>query len=78
MLLVQAGPHENLKEVALKILEHGVSTVPIIYSASKDGSYPQLLHLASLSEILKCNVGVTFSSNFDVCLLCLLSLLGPH
>ncbi|KAM7485111.1 hypothetical protein LguiA_001120 [Lonicera macranthoides] len=52
--LVQAGPDENLKDVALKILQTGVATVPIIHSSSEDGSYPQLLHLASLSDILKC------------------------
>ncbi|CAJ1960850.1 unnamed protein product [Sphenostylis stenocarpa] len=30
-----------------------VSTIPIIHSSSEDGSFPQLLHLASLSGILK-------------------------
>jgi hypothetical protein len=38
----------------MKILQNGVSTVPIMFSSSPDGSYPQLLHLASLSGILKC------------------------
>jgi hypothetical protein len=38
----------------MKILQTGVSTVPIIYSSTSDGSFPQLLHLASLSGILKC------------------------
>ncbi|KAL8121594.1 sucrose nonfermenting 4-like protein [Apium graveolens] len=52
--LVQAGPDENLKDVALKILQNGVATVPIIHSSSEEGLYPQLLYLASLSEILKC------------------------
>jgi len=51
---MQAGPYDNLKEIALKILQHGISTVPIIHSSSEDGSFPQLLHLASLSGILKC------------------------
>ncbi|KAK7258878.1 hypothetical protein RIF29_24467 [Crotalaria pallida] len=51
---VHAGPHESLKDVALKALQNKVSTVPIIHSASDDGSFPQLLHLASLSGILKC------------------------
>ncbi|ESW19034.1 hypothetical protein PHAVU_006G091100 [Phaseolus vulgaris] len=50
---VHAGPHECLKDVALKILQNKVSTIPIIHSASEDGSFPQLLHLASLSGILK-------------------------
>ncbi|XP_027935493.1 sucrose nonfermenting 4-like protein [Vigna unguiculata] len=52
--LVHAGPLECLKDVALKILQNKVATVPIIHSSSEDGSFPQLLHLASLSEILKC------------------------
>lgn len=51
---MQAAPSENLKDVALKILQNGVAAVPIIYSSPEDGSYPQLLHLTSLSEILKC------------------------
>ncbi|CAI0467341.1 unnamed protein product, partial [Linum tenue] len=51
---LQAGPYDNLKEVALKILQNDVCTVPIIHSSSDDGSFPQLLHLASLSGILKC------------------------
>ncbi|XP_028751563.1 sucrose nonfermenting 4-like protein [Neltuma alba] len=51
---VSAGPYDNLKDISLKILQNGVSTVPIIHSSSEDGSFPQLLHLASLSGILKC------------------------
>ncbi|KAF3456191.1 hypothetical protein FNV43_RR00841 [Rhamnella rubrinervis] len=52
--LIHAGPYDNMKDVALKILQHEVATVPIIYSSSEGGSFPQLLHLASLSGILKC------------------------
>ncbi|KAL9248106.1 hypothetical protein vseg_021465 [Gypsophila vaccaria] len=52
--LVDAGPYDSLKDVAFKILQNKVSTVPIIHSPSPDGSLPQLLHLASLSGILKC------------------------
>ncbi|XP_027121111.1 sucrose nonfermenting 4-like protein isoform X2 [Coffea arabica] len=51
--LVHAGPDDNLKDVALKILQNGVATVPIIHSSTEEGSYPQLLHLASLSDILQ-------------------------
>lgn len=58
MMIFQAGPNNNLKEVALKILQNGVSTVPIIHSPSEDASNPQLLHLASLSGILKCEENV--------------------
>lgn len=53
-IIIQAGPDDNIKEVALKILQNGVATVPIIHSPSEDGSCPQLLHLASLSGVLKC------------------------
>ncbi|KAL7123846.1 hypothetical protein ABFS83_14G009900 [Erythranthe nasuta] len=52
--LVQAGPDDSLKDVALQILQNGVATVPIIHSHSADASNPHLLHLASLSGILKC------------------------
>ncbi|KAL8545590.1 hypothetical protein ACS0TY_005647 [Phlomoides rotata] len=52
--LVHVGPYDSLKDVALKLLQSKVSTVPVIHSSSEDGSYPQLLHLASLSGILKC------------------------
>lgn len=52
--LIHAGPNDSLKEVALKILHKKVATIPIIHSSSQDGSFPQLLHLASLSGILKC------------------------
>lgn len=52
--LVSAGPYDSLKEVVLKILQHKVATIPVVHSSSQDGSFPQLLHLASLSGILKC------------------------
>ncbi|KAK6159890.1 hypothetical protein DH2020_003271 [Rehmannia glutinosa] len=52
--LIHAGPYDSLKDVAFKLLQYKVSTVPVIHSSSQDGSYPQLLHLASLSGILKC------------------------
>ncbi|KAB2092761.1 hypothetical protein ES319_A02G052000v1 [Gossypium barbadense] len=52
--LIFAGPGDNLKDVALKFLQNGVATIPVIHSSLEDGSFPQLLHLASLSGILKC------------------------
>ncbi|KAG1365199.1 putative Sucrose nonfermenting 4-like protein [Cocos nucifera] len=52
--LIHACPYDSLKDVALKILQNEVATVPIIHASSHDGSFPQLLHLASLSGILKC------------------------
>ncbi|KAI9075910.1 hypothetical protein K1719_042111 [Acacia pycnantha] len=33
---VSAGPYDNLKDVSLKILQNGVSAVPIIHSSSED------------------------------------------
>uniref|UniRef100_M4DPZ5 CBS domain-containing protein n=1 Tax=Brassica campestris TaxID=3711 RepID=M4DPZ5_BRACM len=54
LILREVGPYDNLKDVALKILQNKVAAVPVIYSSLQDGSYPQLLHLASLSGILKC------------------------
>ncbi|XP_047311013.1 sucrose nonfermenting 4-like protein [Impatiens glandulifera] len=51
---VHAGPYDSLRDIALKILQYNVATVPIIHSSSPDGSCPQLLHLATLSGILKC------------------------
>uniref|UniRef100_A0A5B6YS18 Putative sucrose nonfermenting 4-like protein isoform X1 n=1 Tax=Davidia involucrata TaxID=16924 RepID=A0A5B6YS18_DAVIN len=51
--LIHAGPYDSLKDVAIKILQNKVATVPIIHSSSQDCSFPQLLHLASLSGILK-------------------------
>ncbi|MQL71542.1 hypothetical protein Taro_003852 [Colocasia esculenta] len=51
--LVYAGPNDSLKDIALKILQNEVATVPIIHS-STEGSFPHLLHLSSLSGILKC------------------------
>ncbi|XP_020240983.1 sucrose nonfermenting 4-like protein [Asparagus officinalis] len=52
--LVHAGAYDSLKDVAVKILQNGVATVPIIHSPFRDGSFPQLLHIASLSGILTC------------------------
>ncbi|CAA0834816.1 Sucrose nonfermenting 4-like protein [Striga hermonthica] len=52
--LVQAGPDDSLKDIALKILQNGVATVPILHSSAPDATNPHLLHIASLSGILKC------------------------
>lgn len=48
---LQADPYESLKDIALKLLQNKVPAVPIAHP--EDGSDPQLLHLTSLSEILK-------------------------
>ncbi|XP_071723904.1 sucrose nonfermenting 4-like protein [Rutidosis leptorrhynchoides] len=52
--LVHAGPYDSMKDIALKILQHNVATIPIIHSSADGDTYPQLLHVASLSGILKC------------------------
>lgn len=51
--LVYAESHHCLKDIALKFLQNEVATIPII-DPSRDGSFPRLLHLATLSGILKC------------------------
>ncbi|CAL5332287.1 unnamed protein product [Camellia sinensis] len=56
--LVHARPDENLKDVPLKILQNNVATVSVIHSSSGNASILQLLHLASLSRILKCTLNV--------------------
>ncbi|CAL9069505.1 unnamed protein product [Musa banksii] len=52
--LIHVGPYDSLKDVALNIVQNQVATVPIIHSPSQEESFPHLLHLASLSGILKC------------------------
>lgn len=71
MLFDQVGPDENLKDVALKLLQNAVTVIPVMHSTSLDGSYPQLLHLASLSDILKCNERALFCfCDFNVLSFC--------
>ncbi|KAF8390767.1 hypothetical protein HHK36_025295 [Tetracentron sinense] len=50
--IMLADPQESLKDVALRILQNKISTVPVIHS-TQDGSCQQLLHLACLPGILK-------------------------
>ncbi|XP_010551058.1 PREDICTED: sucrose nonfermenting 4-like protein [Tarenaya hassleriana] len=52
--LIYVKPYDILKDLVSKILQNGVATVPVLYSSSEDGSFPQLLHLATLSGVLKC------------------------
>lgn len=63
---MQAGPYDSLKDVALKLLHNKLATVPIIHSFSEDGSFPQLLHMASLSGILKCELLIDVLSNIYI------------
>lgn len=51
---VDARPFERLEDIALKFLQCKVPVVAIMHSSSEDGSTPQLLHMTSRSEILKC------------------------
>ncbi|XP_043706337.1 sucrose nonfermenting 4-like protein [Telopea speciosissima] len=50
--LIQVSPQVSLKDVAWKILQNKISTVPIIHS-SQYGLCQQFLHLACLPGILK-------------------------
>ncbi|KAG6487774.1 hypothetical protein ZIOFF_056378 [Zingiber officinale] len=52
--LIHAGPYDSLKELALKILQNHITTIPIVRSLLQEDSFPHLLHLASLSGILRC------------------------
>ncbi|KMZ65164.1 hypothetical protein ZOSMA_334G00110 [Zostera marina] len=52
--MLQAGPDNSLKDVVLKILQNDVAAVPVIYTSSECDSFPNLLYLASLCQILKC------------------------
>ena len=48
----QAGPDESLKDVAFRIMQNKISTVPVLHAA-EGGSCPNLLHIACLAGILK-------------------------
>ncbi|KAH7276643.1 hypothetical protein KP509_39G016000 [Ceratopteris richardii] len=52
--LVYVGPDDSLKEVVRKLLRYQVTTVPVLYFQAQEQTLPQLLHLATLSGILKC------------------------
>lgn len=50
--VLQVGPDESLKDVALTLLQNKISAVPVLHSP-EDGSSSQLLHIACLAGILK-------------------------
>eukprot|EP00249_Psilotum_nudum_P020274 c27632_g1_i1 orf=531-2006(+) len=52
--LIYVGPDDSLREVAMKLLQHQVATVPVLHFCPQEPMSPQILHLASLSGILKC------------------------
>ncbi|KAL2613022.1 hypothetical protein R1flu_024714 [Riccia fluitans] len=52
--LLYVGPDDSLRQVADRLLEHEVAMVPVLHFPPHNGSVPQLLHLASLSGVLKC------------------------
>lgn len=52
--LYYVGPDDTLKEVARKLLQHQVTTVPVLHFPTHDQTFPQLLHLATLSGVSKC------------------------
>lgn len=57
--LIRAGPDESLRDVAMRILQNKISTVPIIQE-----SYPWVLHIACLGGILK-YICRHFQNNLD-------------
>ncbi|CAM8927976.1 unnamed protein product [Rhodiola kirilowii] len=52
--LVYAGPFDSLQDVCRKVLLNKIASVPILHFSVPDESFPQLLHLVSLTGILKC------------------------
>eukprot|EP00250_Pteridium_aquilinum_P013138 c21154_g1_i1 orf=691-1800(+) len=48
------GPDDSLKEVAKKLLHNQVTTVPVLQFTAEEREMPQILHLATLSDILNC------------------------
>ncbi|KAJ0902793.1 putative AMP-activated kinase, glycogen-binding protein [Helianthus annuus] len=50
--LIKVDPDETLNAVAYKILHNHISSVPVIYVA-QGATFPQLLHVACLSGLLK-------------------------
>ncbi|MCO5608708.1 hypothetical protein L7F22_062922 [Adiantum nelumboides] len=48
------GPDDSLKEVVRTLLHHQVTTVPVLHFPGQEQALPQLLHLATLSGVLKC------------------------
>ncbi|MBA0600089.1 hypothetical protein Gorai_006288, partial [Gossypium raimondii] len=49
----QAGPCDNLKDVALKILQSGVAIVPVIHSSSEDGLCRYFKHCSGSLPVLQ-------------------------
>ena len=50
----QVGPDDTLKSVIKALLHYRVATLPVLYMPADNWALPQLLHLASLSGVLKC------------------------
>ncbi|KAK6911561.1 AMP-activated protein kinase, glycogen-binding domain [Dillenia turbinata] len=53
LILREAGPNDSLKDVALKILQNKVATVPIIHSSSQDGICRNFKHSFGTLPILQ-------------------------
>lgn len=59
--LVSVEPDESLRKLADKLLEAGVATLPVLaWASQQEGGCQQLLHLASLSGVLKCEGNMKF------------------
>ncbi|GBG76312.1 hypothetical protein CBR_g22060 [Chara braunii] len=64
--LIYAGPDDSLRTVADKLLQHGVATLPVLSISAEDGNIPRLLHLASLSGVLKCLTRNFYNFNIPI------------
>ncbi|EFJ07854.1 hypothetical protein SELMODRAFT_229585 [Selaginella moellendorffii] len=52
--LISVGPDDSLRQLTDKLLMNEVATLPVLTHVAQDGFVPQVLHLATLSDILKC------------------------
>lgn len=51
---LQVGPDDSLRQVTDRLLQNDVAMVPVLNFPPQNDSVPQLLHLACLSGVLKC------------------------
>ncbi|CAM6101562.1 unnamed protein product [Calypogeia fissa] len=52
--LLYVGPDDSLRQVTDRLLQNDVAMVPVLHFPPESDSVPALLHLASLSGVLKC------------------------
>lgn len=60
----QVGPDDSLKKVGELLLRRGLAMLPVLHFGDpSDPSPPQLLHLATLAGILKCQCPLSLHSH---------------